>query len=283
MTTGTADQVVADSVEAAQVVFGSEIEAIYVLGSLAHGGFAPLVSDVDVAIVLGSTGPDTADRVASVQSLVAKKARGQLSERVSLFWADWHTVRTGEGDYQRLGPVDRLDLLDSGRLLLGSDLRETSVRPSREELVEMSADLILRKFTESYLEGLGDSEALVAGGPHRVTKTVLFPVRFAYTLGTGRIGLNDTSAHWYALQGMPGSALGLKALEWRNEGIGDSDRAVRALDADLITLHAECLADYARHLDALGDVTRAAALAERSACVNVAVPDTHRATYVLGN
>lgn len=273
MSTATADQVVADTVEAARVVFGAEIEAVYALGSLAHGGFAPLVSDVDVAIVLGSTGPGTADRVATVQRLVVERASSPLSERVSVFWADWHAVRTGEGDHFRLGPVDRLDLLDSGRLLLGSDLRGPSVRPSHEDLVLMSADLILSKFTERYLEQLRDTEGLVAGGPRAVTKAVLFPVRFMYTLRTGRIGLNDGSARWYAAEGLPGSALALNALDWRNDGIGDVDLAVQMIDAGLATLHAECLAEYAKALDGLAEAPRAAALAERAGCVHLLTPD----------
>jgi hypothetical protein len=273
MSTVTADQVVADTVEASEEVFGEEIEAIYTLGSLAHGGFAPLVSDVDIAIILSATGPETADQIVRIQSLVVEKASNSLSERLSLFWADWHTVRTGEGDNFRLGPVDRLDLLDSGHLLRGSDLREPSVRPSQKELVSMSADLILSKFTEDYLAALGDTEALVARGPHPVTKTILFPVRFMYTLGTGGIGLNEDSARWYAAEGLPGSALALKALEWRNDGIDDTDLAVQMLDADLATLHAECLNEYAKHLDGLAEASRAAALAERAACVHIAVPD----------
>jgi hypothetical protein len=273
MSTVTADQVVADTVEASEAVFGAQIEAIYTLGSLAHGGFAPLVSDVDVAIILSSTGPDTADQIARIQSLVGGKASNPLSKRLSLFWADWHTVRTGEGDHFRLGPVDRLDLLDSGCLLRGSDLREPSVRPSQTELALMSADFILSKFTEDYLAALSDSEALVARGPHPVTKTILFPVRFMFTLGTGAIGLNEDSARWYAAEGLPGSALALKSLEWRNDGIDDTDLAVQMLDADLATLHAECLSEYAKHLDGLGEASRAAALAERAACVHIAVPD----------
>jgi predicted nucleotidyltransferase len=273
MITGIADKVVADTVEAALAVFGAEIEAIYTLGSLAHGGFAPLVSDVDIAIIVDSTTPDTADRIATVQSLVAEKASSPLCKRLSLFWADWDAVRTGDGENYRLGPVDRLDLLDSGRLLLGSDLREPSVRPSHEELLLMSADLMLSKFTEAYLEGMRDTEALVAGGPHPVTKTILFPVRFMYTLGTGRIGLNDSSARWYAAEALPGAALASKALEWRSHGIDDPDLAVQMLDADLATLHAECLAEYARHLDGLGEGPRAAELAERGAYVHFALPD----------
>jgi predicted nucleotidyltransferase len=138
VSTATAEQVVADTVEAAQAVLGTKIEAIFTLGSLAHGGFAPLVSDVDVAVILGSTEPHTADQIAQVQRLVVDKASSPLSERLSVFWADWPAVRTGAGDNNRLGPIDRLDLLDSGRLLLGSDRREPSVRPSHRELVVMS-------------------------------------------------------------------------------------------------------------------------------------------------
>ena len=273
MTTVAADQVVADTVEAARAVLGAELEAIYTLGSLAHGGFAALVSDVDVAIVLDSTGPRTADQIAAVQRRVVDKASSPLSERLSLFWADWHAVRTGEGDNFRLGPVDRLDLLESGRLLLGSDLREPGTRPSSEELVAMSADLMLSKFTESYLRQLADSRSLVAGGPRTVTKAILFPVRFMYTLGTGGIGLNESSANWYASEGLPGAALALKALEWRGQGIEDVDLAVQMLDAELATLHAECLTEYARELDVLGDTSRAVALAERTSRMPVAVPD----------
>jgi len=273
MSAGTAEQVVADTVQAAQAVLGANIEAIFTLGSLAHGGFAPLVSDVDVAIVLGSTEPDTVDQIARVQSLVVDKASSPLSERLSVFWADWHAVRTGEGVNYRLGPIDRLDLLESGRLLLGSDMREPSVRPSHRELVLMSADHILNKFTDEYLERLRDAQALVAGGPRAVTKAILFPVRFTYTLQTGRIGLNDNSARWYAAERLPGGALALQALEWRNDGIGDADLAQRMLEADLTILHTECFEQYTEELGGLGEPRRAAALAQRAACVQVATPN----------
>jgi len=273
MDTLTADQVVADAIEAARAVFGAEIEAIYTIGSLAHGGFAPLVSDVDVAIILASMSPDTADRIASVHGRVVEKASSPLSAHLSLFWADWQAVRTGEGDNYRLGPVDRLDLLDFGRLLLGADLREPSVRPSHHELVLMSADFILSKFTESYLDALRDTRALIARGPRAVTKAILFPVRFIHTLRTGRIGLNESAARSYAEEGASGSVLALKALEWRNDGIDDVDHAVHMLDVDLPTLHAECLDEYAKELERLGETPRAAALADRAAWFDAGVLD----------
>jgi hypothetical protein len=270
MGAATADQVIADTVQAARAVLGAEIEAIFTLGSLAHGGFAPLVSDVDVAIIVAATTPSTAEQMARVQSLVVGKGSSPLSERLSVFWADWHAVRTGDGAHSRLGPVDRLDLLDSGHLLLGSDLREPSVRPSHQELVVMSADHMLNKFTDAYLEGLRDTQALLAGGPRVVTKAILFPVRFMYTLRTGRIGLNDNSARWYAADELPGGALALKALEWRNDGIADDELAGRMLDAQLDVIHDECFAGYASELEDLGETSRAAALAKRAASVQLA-------------
>jgi predicted nucleotidyltransferase len=273
MSTVTADQVVADTVQAAQAEFGPEIEAMYTLGSLAHGGFAPLVSDVDVAIVLRSTSAETGERVTRVQSLVRERASSPLSDRLSIFWGDWEAVRPGRSDHFRLGPVDRLDLLESGRLLLGSDRREPSVRPSRRDLVLMSADLMLTKFTESYLQGLSDSAGLLAGGVRAVTKAVLFPVRFMYTLGTGAIGLNEASAHWYAGEGLPGSALALRALQWRHEGLGELEPAAALLEAELATLHAVSLTEYANDLDGLGESSRVAALTDRARLLDVAVPN----------
>jgi hypothetical protein len=269
MSTATADQVITDTVQAAQAVLGAEIEAIFTLGSLAHGGFAPLVSDVDVAIIVAATAPSTAEQMARVQSLVVDKGSSPLSERLSVFWADWHAVRTGDGGHSRLGPVDRLDLLDSGRLLLGSDLRGPAVRPTHQELVVMSADHILNKFTDAYLERLRDTRTLLAGGPRAVTKAILFPVRFMYTLRTGRIGLNDNSARWYAAEGLPGGALALKALEWRNDGIADAELAEQMLGAELDVIHDECFAGYSSELEDLGEASRAAALARRAASVQV--------------
>ena len=275
MSTVTAEQVVADTVEAAHAVFGAEIEAIYTLGSLAHGGFSPLVSDIDVAIVLSGTDAETAARIAAVQERVLDRAGSPLSARLSLFWGDWRAVRTGEGEHLRLGPVDRLDLLAHGRLLEGRDEREPSVRPSERELIAMCVDFMLGKFTAAYLEELSATEALVASGPRAASKAVLFPVRFLYTLHHGGIGLNEDSARWYAAEELPGAALALRALDWRSEGIEDADHAVQMLDAELAILHAECLTQYSTHLQGLGETTRAAALAARAGHAQVAVPDGH--------
>jgi predicted nucleotidyltransferase len=131
MNTAAAEQVIADTVQGAQAVLGSEIEAIFVLGSLAHGGFAPLVSDVDVAIVVGATALSTAEQMARVQSLVV-------------------------------------------------------------------------------------------------------------------------------------------ALEWRNDGVADAEAASQLLGAELVGIHGECFAEYAKELEDFGEASRAAALAKRVASVQPA-------------
>ena len=50
---------------------------------------------------------------------------------------------------------------------------------------------------------------------------------------------------------------------------------MQLLDAELAILHVECLIEYAKQLEGLGETTRAAALAERAGQVQVAVPDRH--------
>jgi hypothetical protein len=139
----------------------------------------------------------------------------------------------------------------------------------------MCAEFMLAKFTAGYLENLTATEELVASGPRALTKAVLFPVRFMYTLGAGGIGLNDGSARWYADEELPGATLAVKALDWRFEGIDDADAAVQMLDAELGILHAECLSEYAKHLEGLGETERAATLAERAGHIQVAVPPGH--------
>ena len=48
----TGDDVLADAVRVARQGLGGRLLAAYALGSLAHGGFSALVSDVDLALVL---------------------------------------------------------------------------------------------------------------------------------------------------------------------------------------------------------------------------------------
>ena len=75
--------------------FGTRFVATYAIGSLAHGGFSNLVSDVDLALVVadplvGDDAPVVAEITERVRSL------GGLAERLSLFWST-PNVLTGAG------------------------------------------------------------------------------------------------------------------------------------------------------------------------------------------
>jgi hypothetical protein len=80
------EAVLAQALAAFQTALGSRLVAAYALGSLAHGGFSPLVSDVDIGLVLADPLRLT-DRVMlrSVGNAV-RSGGSELHQRVSVFW-----------------------------------------------------------------------------------------------------------------------------------------------------------------------------------------------------
>src|SRR5713101_6456948 len=79
-------RVLAEAVEAYRFALADRLLAAYALGSLAHGGFSELVSDVDLGLVVSDPlEPGDAERIETVAD--AAKAKGTpLSERLSVFW-----------------------------------------------------------------------------------------------------------------------------------------------------------------------------------------------------
>ena len=77
--------VLARAVSAYRAALGSRLIAAYALGSLAHGGFSPLVSDVDLGLILQD--PLRAkDRMTVRKVARAVKAGGTaLDQRLSVF------------------------------------------------------------------------------------------------------------------------------------------------------------------------------------------------------
>ncbi|HEY2203250.1 MAG TPA: hypothetical protein VGH99_02050 [Pseudonocardia sp.] len=265
-TAAEARRVLDHAVRAAAEEFGPALSAAFALGSLAHGGFAPLVSDVDLALVLDPVGDASSAAVARVAERSRGELAGPLAARLSIFWADWAGVRHGvpPGTPGRLPAVDRLDLLDAGRLLHGTDHRHPAEPPDAAELVRDSAEFVRDRFDAGYLARLHDPDALLADGVRPVTKAVLFPVRFLFTLSRGQIGHNSAAAAWYVRAGRPGGGLVGAALGWRDTGIGDPAAARRLLADGLPALYRELLDDYAAAMRESGAGDLADALARRS-------------------
>jgi hypothetical protein len=244
------EAILAQAVAAAQEMWGARLVAAYALGSLAHGGFSDLVSDVDLGLVLADPlTDDDAARVAALGERV-RAAGAPLADRLSVFWGTMATLH-GEGALGRYPPLDRLDLARHGRLLAGRDCRAGLPTPTTRELVVAAATQALRSLAApAVVDELADPEGLVAAGARHLTKRILFPVRFLYTAETGEIGRNhDAVGHFVATQSGPMADLAAAALRWR-EVPPEQDRAgsVRLVAAGIQPLYRHFVADHERRL-----------------------------------
>jgi len=261
--------VLAGAVSAYQAALGSRLIAGYALGSLAHGGFSPLVSDVDLGLILQD--PLRATDRMTIRK-VARSARTEgsaLDERLSVFWGTPSTLQ-GRRRGGRFPPLDRLDLLDYGRLLTGRDARSSVARPGRAELLVAGAEFALgylggaRKLPDrlrswawrglqhdNVPDEIRASSRLVSRGPRRLTKIVLFPVRFLFTAETGQVGTNALAAgHYLARADAPATKLVTAALAWRLEPPAD-DEANALLGQELIPLYVHYIDDHIARLRAI--------------------------------
>jgi hypothetical protein len=263
------EAVLARAVAAYRAALGSRLIAGYALGSLAHGGFSSLVSDVDLGLILQD--PLRArDRLTVHQVARSVKAGGSaLDKRLSVFWGTPATLR-GPDRGGRFPPLDRLDLLEYGRLLTGSDARSAVARPGRAELLVAGAEFAvgylggpatlpgrargwarLRFRDDGVLNDIRSPARLVSRGPRRMTKIVLFPVRFLFTAETGQVGTNTLAAeHYLASASAPATTLVAAALGWRLEPPA-GDEATTLLSRELIPLYAYYIDDHIARLRAL--------------------------------
>lgn len=221
----------------AEHVFGKNLIGVFMIGSLAHGGFAAESSDIDIALLLHQVEPGSATAVAELSKWVAECDQSPLARRVSIFWSDTAHLRDGKGQYMRLGAVDRADLLRSGVCVWGDDIADRSTLPSRAELVVEGAQFAAQMFDEAYV--LRPAAELIADGPRAASKYVLFPVRLLYTMDTGEIGLNHAAVAWYLKQGGVSSTLVSAAFAWREDGFSDEKQAVASLEKNGLKLYLE--------------------------------------------
>jgi hypothetical protein len=249
------ERVLEGAVRLAADGWGARLVAAYALGSLAPGGFSAYVSDVDLGLVL-SDPLHTEDAPAIEALATAVKAEGApLADRLSIFWGSSATL-SGEATGGRFPPLDRLDLQQYGRLLLGQDIRAGLPVPTARELITAGADFALRALaTPEVTAELKDPVTLVNAGVRKLTKMVLFPVRFLFTARTGQIGSNEAAvAYLTAAETGPAADLARQAVAWREEPPDPSDRAaLEVLDKGLAPLYRLFLDEYALRLRQYGE------------------------------
>lgn len=247
----TGDDVLADAVRAGRESLGGRLLAAYALGSLAHGGFSPLVSDVDVALILAD--PIRPSDPAALLSMAedVRSAGSPLHARLSVFWGTPASL-AGHAAGGRFPPLDRLCLLEHGRLLTGTELRTGLPPPDRTDLLVAGAEFALEALASDVPAQARRPELLLAAGIRWTTKIVLFPVRFLFTAETGREGTNDAAAaHYIARPDAPGAALVSAALGWRTDP-PNPDHALALLRAGLVPLYLHYLDDHASRLTSSG-------------------------------
>jgi len=159
---------------------GPELLGVYLMGSLAHGGFSGRYSDIDMAVVTRSgLSTPTLDRVRG--EAIALSAN--LAPRLSVFWTD-RNFRVG-----RFPPLDRVDYLDHAVALTEHE----SVRPTRPSLEEIRyylADAPLTNWRAA-VRRFASAEALEPQDRKAFLRTLLYPARLCYSWMTGRMGSND--------------------------------------------------------------------------------------------
>lgn len=240
------EAVLARATARAQATWGERLLAAYALGSLAHGGFSPLVSDVDLGLILADPlSPEDAGQVAALTAELAGSAV-PLGDRLSVFWGTLATLR-GDAPGGRFPPLDRLDLLQGGRLLTGRDVRAGLPAPTYRDLVVGAVEFALGSLTKpEVFADLHDPAGLIAAGPRRLTKRILFPIRFLYTARTGEIGENEAAVrHFCALASGPIAELAAAAFRWRTEPPAPGDAgAITLVAAGLLPLYQLFLDDH---------------------------------------
>jgi hypothetical protein len=163
-----------------QARLGARLLGVYLIGSLAHGGFSRRYSDIDMAIVAeDGLGP-------FVRYLTRAKAATlslQLAPMLSLFWTDRHF------SLGRFPLLDRVDYLDHAVTLVERE-RVLPLRPSLEETRAYLRSVPFARWTED-AQRFVSFDALKPKDHKAYIRTLLYPARLIYTWTTGRVASND--------------------------------------------------------------------------------------------
>ena len=245
-----AREIAVEAAEAYQEALGERLIGAYLLGSLAYGGYSAAASDIDLALVLTDTGD-----AASVQSTTEElQQRSPLHRKLSVFWASLPALREGRDD-GRFPALDRLQLAEHGRVLLGEDVTAEVARPAAEELLLESARFAIAVLATDEVTAEFRTPRRLLADKVWFTKAVFFPVRFRYsaTTATGRAATNDEALEWYLAQPQaPSKSLVRLGARVREGQPLDADEAGPELAAGLVPLYRHYIDAEVRRLREVG-------------------------------
>jgi hypothetical protein len=168
-----------------QSELGSSLVEVYQLGSLAHGGFSSVYSDIDVAILLSCATPP-----AGIDTWItnAKKLNPEYGKKLSTFWGN---PKCGWG---RLPVLDRLDLLDHGIPLI-HNRKAKFPRPGKAEIEGALLDSVERSWKPKIRE-LSHLTKLDPADRKPYIRAILYPARLIYSWDALAVDSNDRAVDY---------------------------------------------------------------------------------------
>ena len=187
---------------------GGRLIGVYLLGSLAHGGFSARYSDIDMALIAeqGITPED--------QALMRQEAAALSpahAAKLSPFWTD-RSFAIG-----RFPPLDRIDYLDHAVALIERE-RVQPARPTRAAIRDYLGGLPFANWASDVRRFITQG-ALEPDARKPYLRAHLYPARFIYSWSTGAMGSNDEAVAFLRGHAPPGLELDLieRALRCRQE------------------------------------------------------------------
>ena len=187
---------------------GASLAEAYKLGSLAHGGFSNIYSDIDVGLLLNCNEPPNpiSELIAEAKSLDV-----EYGKKLSVFWGN------PDCTWGRLPVIDRLDLLDHGVPLLHG-VKPSFRRPTKHEIHQEQLESIERSW-KSRLPELSRLKTLEPKDRKPYIRALLYAARLIYTWDNLAVDSNDRAVEYLHHIQPPGLDLEpiAMALACRNE------------------------------------------------------------------
>jgi len=179
---------------------GTGLLGVYLLGSLAHGGFNRRYSDIDMALVT-ENGIDQATLDAVKTEAAALSP--ELITKLSVFWSN------RQFSIGRFPPLDRVDYLDHAVALIERE-RVDPIRPTLQDIRGYLGDAPFANWAASATHFAGLD---ILGSHERkpYLRALLYPARFIYSWMTGGMASNDEAVAFLNGQQVPGLDVDLVA------------------------------------------------------------------------
>ena len=206
-----AARVFAESVAAfVDAKMGASLLGVYLLGSLAHGGFNRRYSDIDMALVAeNEINETTLDAVKAEAAAISPERAAKLS----IFWSNRQFM------IGRFPPLDRVDYLDHAVALIERE----RVNPTRPSLQDIRAYLGGATFANWSASATHFASLDMLGSHERkpYLRALLYPARFIYSWMTGGMASNDAAVAFLNRQQVPGLDVKLvaAALQCRHDAM----------------------------------------------------------------